>query len=87
MRAKITKEKREELENKLEEFIQHSRQRLEIFTDWDYYLAGPDAIWRRAYSRISKMPNYELIGICENIDEENKTLKFNSYYDVFNWEK
>ena len=87
MRAKITKEKRKELENKLEEFIQHSRQRLEIFTGWDYYLAGSDAIWRRAYSKISKMPNYELIGICENIDEENKTFKFSSYYDVFDWEK
>jgi len=28
-----------------------------------------------------------LIGICENIDEENRTSKFDSYYDVFNWEK
>ena len=87
MKAKLTKEQREELENKLEEFIQHSRQRLEAFTGWDYYLAGVDAIWRRAYSRMRKMPNYELIGICENIDEDNRISKFDSYYDVFNWEK
>ncbi len=85
--ARLAKDKRAELENKIEKYIQHGRKRLEAFTGWDYYLAGADAIWRRAYSRIRKMPNYELIGICENIDEDNRTSKFDSYYDIFNWEK
>ncbi len=87
LRVKLTEEKRKELESKLEKYLQHSRQRLEAFTEWDYYAAGADAIWHKAYSRIRKMPNYELIGICENIDEDNKTNGFHSYYDVFDWEK
>ncbi len=86
-RVRLTKENRMKLESKLEEYLQHSRHRLEAFTDLDYFAAGADAIWRKAHSRTRKMPNYELIGICENIDEDNKRNTFATYYDVFNWEK
>ena len=85
--ARLSKEKRNELENKLEEYLMDSRHRIEAFTDLDYFLAGANEIWKKAYKRISAMPNYELIGICENIEEDEKTNKFESYYDVFNWKK
>lgn len=77
---------REPLEEKIIEYIQRDRHPLETFTGWDYYLAGADAIWNRAYSMIRKMPNYKLVGIYNNIIAEENGEIFESYYDVFNYD-
>ena len=74
---------REPLEQKIIEYIQKDRHPLEIFADRDYYLAGADETWNEAYKRINNMPNYELVGIYNNIIAEENGESFDSYYDVF----
>ena len=77
---------REPLEEMIYEVLRTDRHPLEIFTDLDYYLAGTDAIWRAADRRIKKMPNYELVGICKNIQaEKDGKVDFDSYYDLFDY--
>ena len=77
---------REPLEEMIWEVLKEDRHPLEAFTDLDYWLAGADAIWNAAARRISKMPNYELIGICNNIKAEKEgRVYFPCYYDLFNY--
>ena len=71
---------REPYEDKIWEFLKKSRQVLETFTDWDYYLAGANAIWNHAAVLLKKLPNYRLIEICEKIDHEDQ---YDSYYKIF----
>lgn len=81
-----TKLDRKPLEDKIWEYLERKgRHALETFSDRDYYLAGADATWDAASSRLKRMPNYELIGIYNNIIAEESGESFNSYYDVFNY--
>lgn len=77
---------RKPLEDKIINVLQRGRHPLEAFTSLDYYLAGADRIWNAAFSKLRRMPNYELVGICKNIDaEDTYPRKFGTYYDLFNY--
>lgn len=77
---------REPLETMLWNYLERGRHPLEIFADRDYYLSGADETWNEAAKRIKYMPNYELVGICKNIqDDLTHKRSFNTYYEVFNY--
>lgn len=84
-KIKLNEPERTLLEEKLTDYLGSSHRALECFTDLDYFLAGADTVWNKAFSIIRKMTNYKLMTICERIDaEENGKVIYDSYYQIFN---